>query len=579
MKQVTTPTQRTKLSHLFSVSRLKAELCEVASRFPFTVVFIGLLTLFCISEAWDVDWREEMHAAAGISLSLGVLLSLALYQWCEFMQASRRSLLCQIAVVAIVTANFIYLYVRGNYFSLAEGVGYASAYIALVVAIFFVPVLRRSSMKLQWSYSVGVFGAFAMAVLMSIIMSFFTTIVFGTLSMLFQCSPFKVAMTFGILLAGTLPVLVGLRYIPSYDELETEAGGVNKSAISVFCKNVLLPMALCYTLILYVYALKILFTFTLPNGNVCWMVIGLVTACLLIVYGLQGYVCYADTKAATKRLAAVSIRLLPGLLLPLLVLMSVAIFYRIGEYGITARRLYVATFNIWAYITVAYLLFAKLPKLNLVASSFAIVFLLTSIVPHFNYCTMGLRAMQNGLREKLIAAGATKFPLSYNQLVDILNTQPEETAVSIATDIDYLDDWGNHSAVKDIVSHDERISRWRLLDDYTGEPSQYFNISCHDTTAVVIPEGYSTVEYFSNYNSMSFDAENGGYSMPLGKAGNVTVPVDSLVSLGENDMCEPVYVPMENGDVFAITSYSISGNRKDKKHYNISDIRGYLFKK
>ncbi len=575
-----------KLRALFSPAALKKEIRQVAVRFPVTLVFVALLSVYAITFVWDVKWPDDLAVSVGISLSLGALMSLAAYVWNEFLCFGRRQTLWLGATVAFVTVNFFYLYNRAAHLSFVDGIGYAAAYTALVVALLFLPAVRRSTVRLQWLYSVAILEAIAMALLLSFVLGTFCSLVFGTLNLLFGLSDFKIVGTLGILLAGTLPVVAGLCYIPRFDALADVAAdekAVAGHGISVFTKNVLLPLAVVYILILYLYGLKILITFNLPDGYVSWMVIGLVSVTLLIVYGLQGFVCSTSAKAETRRLAQLALRCLPALLFPLLVLMSVAIFYRINQYGVTPSRLYVATFNVWAYFVVAYLFFAARPRLNLVASSFALIFLLTSVIPHFNYCSWGLRAVHDKVETELRRAGAEDFPLSYGQLTDLINTLPRDRAESIATDLSWLDEWDNHSAVSDLVASDETLYRWKLLDGYSGEDTRIIRVNKKVEPEVSpVPHAYSSVQYHTKWYYDDFAPDSSGrYKMELIPDVWLDLPVDSLSQLGAEDEFRPVRVSvLDSPDaVFYMTECTLNGDRTKSKPYSNITVSGYLFRK
>ncbi len=208
-----------KLRALFSPAALKKEIRQVAVRFPVTLVFVALLSVYAITFVWDVKWPDDLAVSVGISLSLGALMSLAAYVWNEFLCFGRRQTLWLGATVAFVTVNFFYLYNRAAHLSFVDGIGYAAAYTALVVALLFLPAVRRSTVRLQWLYSVAILEAIAMALLLSFVLGTFCSLVFGTLNLLFGLSDFKIVGTLGILLAGTLPVVAGLCYIPRFDAL------------------------------------------------------------------------------------------------------------------------------------------------------------------------------------------------------------------------------------------------------------------------------------------------------------------------------------------------------------------------
>ena len=106
-------------------------------------------------------------------------------------------------------------------------------------------------------------------------------------------------------------------------------------------------------LVLYIYGIKILVTWELPEGYVTWSVTALVAEVLVVEFFL-----FPLSEKSLRPLGGLIKTALPALTLPLLVLMSVAIGYRINQYGFTTDRLYVLTFNIWCYMIMGYRLIA-----------------------------------------------------------------------------------------------------------------------------------------------------------------------------------------------------------------------------
>lgn len=568
------PPQKKNLLQLLSIKTLQQEIINVAQRFTFTIVFIAFLTLFGWVCIWTDNLNDDFVQAMWVGLSIGALLSLAAYLWCEYLQAERRSLACQLGVLVVATLNFLYIYVKGPYLTMADGVGYGAVYTAAIVAIFFVPVVRRSSIKLQWNYSCRVLGAVALGVLLFLVMGIFVSILYGTLNLLFSFSSYKLLVSCNVLFAATIPAIVSLCCFPSLKRLKEEELDSSKPHMAIFCKNVLLPLALVYTLILYVYGLKILFTWDLPNGNVCWMVIGLVTVNLIIVYGLQGFVCNASTKASSKKIAELSVKYIPVLMLPLLVLMSVAIFYRIGEYGITASRLYVATFNIWAYGMAIYMIASRMPRLNLVASSFAVLFVATSIIPGANYCTIGINTVRNAVKERLSAVGVKNFPVAYNDMIELLKGQDKETIEAIASDLDYLDNWNDHRAVADIVTSSTKINKWEITNLYPNSKDNSLRVDGNYDN-VVIPQGYRNVEYVKiRGNGREWNNENSRLNFK--DSLTITLPMDSLMHIDADADFKPVICNIDDNDdrLLILTDIDVS----DYNDYYIT-ITGYLFSK
>ncbi len=328
--------------------------------------------------------------------------------------------------------------------------------------------------------------------------------------------------------------------------------------------------------ILYVYTIKIIATWSLPNGQITWMVTGIVSVVLVTVYGLQGYLCDLGSKPSAKRVASLAHRFLPLLTLPLLALMSVAIFYRIGQYGFTTSRLYVATFNIWAYLAVAYIMIARRPRLNAVAASFAVVFIATSIMPGLNYCTIGTRIVQNRVYTALGGAGVEKFPISYNELRRTLDAMPHERAAEVAGDLSYLDSRDDHSAVEPIVTHDGTIYKWELVSDSTDEVVEVEAVIT-DSGLSPVPEGLRSIRYLERTSWSRFHSDNGTYALEIDSV-SIVIPVDSLIKTRDYDF-EPLTVPVEGSDnTFRLTGITLRSDTSTNTYRHIS-VKGYLLEK
>ena len=103
-------------------------------------------------------------------------------------------------------------------------------------------------------------------------------------------------------------------------------------------------------------------------------------------------------------------RWLPVVLLPLLVLMTVGLVYRLREYGITATRLYVMIFNIWAYSVIIYMLAKRDANINNIASSFAAAFVLVSVIPGLNITSVSNSVIRSHIFNKFRENGIEQFP-------------------------------------------------------------------------------------------------------------------------------------------------------------------------
>ncbi len=563
------------LRRLFSPQVLVGALRDIVSRFTLTFIFACLDTLYCIFFILFPKVLPDITETAIVeALALGTLLTLASYLWGEYFGKKKFTAIALTLSVMAAAANFIVVVLHIQALNSAHFTGYASAVVACVVAIAFTPPLGHTPTSRRWLYTMKVVRGTLLTLCIQIVLSIALLIINTTLSVLFGIYEHKLFECLIVIFGGFIPALAFLHMLPHPREEELPDSLCR--TLAAFCKNILLPLALVYMVILYVYTIKIIATWSLPNGQITWMVTGIVSVVLVTVYGLQGYLCDLGSKPSAKRVASLAHRFLPLLTLPLLALMSVAIFYRIGQYGFTTSRLYVATFNIWAYLAVAYIMIARRPRLNAVAASFAVVFIATSIMPGLNYCTIGTRIVQNRVYTALGGAGVEKFPISYNELRRTLDAMPHERAAEVAGDLSYLDSRDDHSAVEPIVTHDGTIYKWELVSDSTDEVVEVEAVIT-DSGLSPVPEGLRSIRYLERTSWSRFHSDNGTYALEIDSV-SIVIPVDSLIKTRDYDF-EPLTVPVEGSDnTFRLTGITLRSDTSTNTYRHIS-VKGYLLEK
>lgn len=539
-----------KISNIISADAIRHMFRSVVRRFPFPFFFATALTVWLIYViAYDFD--RIVNESLCWTLSEGFLLTLAINLWCSFSTARRvlkPALLCASALVAV---DLVILLHRGGASGAAENVGRSAFTLALASAIFFLPSVRKYSGKQLWVYTMLQFEAFAKAFFIAIVMAIACLVIFGTMSLLFSMEIEK-AMTISMcVMALWLPCVLYLSNLPLPKQLETDSLPT-KTIVGAFCKNVILPLVVIYTFILYVYAAKILFTWTLPKASVTWMVTGLMVTVLIMLYGLRRYSFSNNFSERDVRISSLARKWLPVILLPLLVLMSVGLIYRVREYGITVSRLYVAAFNVWAYSVVLYLIIRRNANLNVVAVSYALVFALVSMIPGLNFTSISNRIIRSEIFTALRSAGVENFPTDINETRAALATMTQKEARDIASKIAYLDDWNDHSNIADIVKSDDKIYAFEIVPDQDNDSEivevaqPEYTLSTDDYFPVEIPGGYRKLYATSRHNVSLDSISDGIYIFNTGVNGFMAeINVDSLSAAIYNN--SPLAVAAVNG--------------------------------
>lgn len=569
------------LRSIFSPDAIRRNLASVARRFPFPFAYISSLTVWFIIMLWtNVEHNHALSDSMCWALSEGLLLSLVANIWCEFMGWMRRIKPVQLAVLGLVVLDFVAMYMRGGVVATAESVGRSAFVSAIIAGILFLPVAKRYTRRQLWVYTMSQVGACAVAVFIGAVLAISTGIVFSSISLLFGVDNWKVMSSAMILFGVWVPSMVYMSHVPR----RKDVGHVfmaPKSPVGAFCKNVMLPVVLIYAGILYVYAAKILISWTLPTASVTWMVTGLMCTSLIMLYGLQRYTFGGDTVSSkAEKIASMVRRYLPVLLLPLLLLMSVGLVYRVGEYGITVSRLYVAAFDVWAFAVVFYLIFRKDANLNLIATSFAVVFALVSVFPGANFTAIGNHVVRSEVRRTLKANGVRTFPIDAEELKSILGRMPRKNAENLASRVEYLDDWDNHSLITDIVTSSDRMTVWNLLpavaDTVVVESLALIDLSY--TGYVDIPKGYGRVVRDSDYSRRTLSVDSAGCASVAVNGYKVRLNIDSLATVG--DASEPLHaVAVDSlGNAWPMTIVILDiQNSDDRRSPRLDRIAYYIF--
>jgi hypothetical protein len=158
---------------------------------------------------------------------------------------------------------------------------------------------------------------------------------------------------------------------------------------------IFLPILALYTLILYVYLVQIIIKWELPNG---WV------STLVSILGLGGFLCmfilYPLRLQNDNKFVNILSKYFSVVLMPLLVLMSIGIFRRLGDYGLTINRCLVLILNLWFYGISIYLFITKSKHLKWIVISFAAVALIVSVGP-WSVFSITKHSMEKEIRQLL----------------------------------------------------------------------------------------------------------------------------------------------------------------------------------
>jgi len=343
----------------------------VLVRFPFTLLFLIGLSILCFLSIQKV--KVEIRVSLWAFFVLGTLLNVAVTLYLEELKMWHFRILFNVLSIALLAVYCFTLpqklFEYQNYQLIAFGA-------IFVLSAFFVSFMKRNNEIPFWNFS-------RESIIEMLIAFVFSNVLFAGLSLailsldkLFNIQINKeIYSNLAVICYVIFAPVYFLSNIPTESEKKKQEISFNK-IIKIFGLYILLPILAAYTLILYVYLFRIIIKWELPNGWVSTLVSVLGMAGFLIILIL-----YPLRLIKGSKLADLFSRYFPVLLFPLLVLMSVGIFRRIGDYGLTINRCYVLILNLWLFLISIYLLLSQSKHVKWIVISFALVVFLSSAGP------------------------------------------------------------------------------------------------------------------------------------------------------------------------------------------------------
>ncbi len=238
--------------------------------------------------------------------------------------------------------------------------------------VFVAPFILQWNKKAYWNYLKSICISIGRSALFSGVLYLGLILALAAIQALFdiEIKPTRYGQLF-IFCLGIVNTWTYLSDFPK-DMLQQTTINYNK-ALEVFVKYILIPLVILYLMILYAYTIKIVLEWSLPKGWVSYLVTAL---------AFLGFIIQLMVSPIQKTMKSWVInKFYPWfyiLLLPLTVLLFIAIFRRIADYGITENRYFVLIIAFWILAMVLFLLFSKKKRLMVLPISLCVLALLSS---------------------------------------------------------------------------------------------------------------------------------------------------------------------------------------------------------
>lgn len=176
-------------------------------------------------------------------------------------------------------------------------------------------------------------------------------------------------------------ITAGFNTIFFLSGLPTDIPGLNEDhsypkGLKIFTQFVLIPLMTIYLAILLVYEIKIIILWQLPKGLVSSLVLGYAVfgiLSLLLIYPIKDTAGNGWIKLFSKFFYV--------MLIPLIILLTLAVSKRVGHYGITESRYIIIVLALWLAAITIYFLFSKKQNIKTIPVSLCLIALLATYGP------------------------------------------------------------------------------------------------------------------------------------------------------------------------------------------------------
>jgi hypothetical protein len=385
-----------------SIGDLLRSAGETYFRFPITLIsafIFTVCTLFLIEHHNPYLFRAAFAAALGIPL----FTAFESYSGLNAVPFRRRSSLIIVGAAFLLLFAFMFPESEKN-FPEMHPIRFAVLLFAFHLMAAYLPVVHSADLSLFWQFNKQLFLRIVTAVIFSAVLFAGLSIAMAAIENLFAVDinnhwyP-RIWVT----VMGVFNTWFFLGGVPaSMREIENDSSYPKE--LKMLTQNILLPLVLMYVVILYTYGAKILIEWDWPKGWVGYLVLGFSLMgifSLLLMWPLRN--------DSTMRWVRTLQKTFYIALLPMSLLLLLAIWRRISEYGLTENRYYVAVLGAWLIVVSLYFIFSAVKNIKLIPISLSIIALVSAYGPWSSFAVserMQLNRLDEIMRRNHLAGGS-----------------------------------------------------------------------------------------------------------------------------------------------------------------------------
>ena len=524
-----------KIHNRYSVAEWLKQVGGTCRRFPVAVLLLAFLSLFLINYNHGGDVNDKWWFFFAFYPSTGALLAVSLQLLTEDFKHRWAGILTQVVVHLLWMGVSLYL-TQFDRFSMPQFVAVSATVVTMGLSMFLLGFHHKGDDVQFWNFALRLMVALVAGLVVGGILTLGLILFLQSLDWLFGINSEPCFADIPSVCMVLLAPMLTMSLIPAGKEKHID----HVVPLSGFLKGVVqylfIPLLLLYMVTLYIYEAKILYTWQLPVGWVCYLVTASMLGMLVVIFvtlPLQHEAGNSVFKKVT--------RWLPLAMLPLLVLMSVAIGRRLSDYGITVDRLYMLVFNIWCYVVCIGLLLTRNKRLWWIPASFAVVLFLISVGPQ-GIPNMTQRHLLTQVGETAARSGITRMPMTVKQYDEWLQSLDDDVAKMMDSKLYYL---LSNYGVKSIAG---------IVEDEVN-----VGLVCHydRIQEAVVDEAPQSVEYRS-YDRLLFN----NVEIPRGFTHMERVQGDEIIKMEDGKVTFDAYV-INDGNALADTPFRFEVSIKE----------------
>ena len=359
-----------------SIATLWSNTLKVFLRFPLEAI-IALVSAtvwaLVVDRKPDNELTGEMIKFIFIgNLALTLLLSADLYSEVNSIGLRTKWIL---RAVALSLCTGLFFWLKPNFYDV-DIYRIALLAVAFHLLVAFVPFIRRGSLEGFWEYNKSLFLRFLASALYAAVLYIGLAAALATIDALFNV---KIDWTIyvqllALVVAGFSPIFF-LAGVPLVEELKSEELQYPKG-LKLFTQYVLIPLMTIYLAILLVYEVKIILAWEFPKGMVSLLILGYAVfgiLSLLLIYPIRNKEGFGWIKLFSKFFYL--------MMIPLVILLVLAIWKRVSDYGITESRYILICLAAWLSMVTIYFLIGKKQNIKFIPASLCVLALLAVYGP------------------------------------------------------------------------------------------------------------------------------------------------------------------------------------------------------